>query len=179
MSTSNKLPLADYRLKNINNALYVDGNDDIVMRTGFAGNIVISGNVNVPGTITVNSTPEDPIHNHITEVGTSGTLTNPWLPVAGNVRLDAGINSIGNVRITDGSVSVTNFPAFPSNVSITQMPAITGNVTANVTFPDVYLYQQTHQLTAYPILSPYRLPRTAWLSAIRWVYQLVLSTMKD
>ena len=101
MSGSNKLPLADYRLKNINNALYVDGNDDVVMRTGFTGNIVISGNVNVPGNVSVYSSPEDPVHVHLTELGTFGNLTT-YVPIRGNVTVDN----------------------FPSNVSITQMPAV-------------------------------------------------------
>ena len=153
MSASNKGPGIDSRLQNLTNALYVDGNNDIVVRTGFAGNIVISGNVNVPGDVTVNSSPENPNHVHLSEVGTSGILNVPWLPVSGNVRLDSGTNSIGNVRITDGSITVTNFPAFPSNVSITSLPGITvtnfpsnvritdlpgitGNV--NVTFPSIY-----------------------------------------
>jgi hypothetical protein len=92
---------------------------------------VISGNVNIPGYVTVVSSPENPNHVHVSEVGTSGILTNPWLPVAGNVRLDAGTNSIGNVRVTDGSISVTNFPAFPSNISITSMPGITGHVSVD------------------------------------------------
>ena len=137
MSTSNKLPLADYRLKNINNALYVDDSDDIVMRTGFAGNIVISGNVNVPGVIQVDSTPENPVHVHLTEVGTFGNLTT-FVPVQGTVTVTGNANVVvaGNVAgITTlpaitGNVAVNNFPG---NVSITSMPAITGNV--NVTFP--------------------------------------------
>jgi cytoskeletal protein CcmA (bactofilin family) len=124
MSASNKGPGIDSRLQNLTNALYVDSSNDIVMRTGFAGNIVISGNVNVPGDVTVNSSPANPNHVHLSEVGTSGILTVPWLPVSGNVRLDSGTNSIGNVRITDGSITVTNFPAFPSNVSITSLPGI-------------------------------------------------------
>ena len=131
MSASNKGPGIDSRLQNLTNALYVDGNNDIVVRTGFAGNIVISGNVNVPGVVTVNSSPENPNHVHLSEVGTSGILNVPWLPVNGNVRLDSGTNSIGNVRITDGSITVTNFPAFPSNVNITSLPGITGNVAVN------------------------------------------------
>lgn len=131
MSASNKGPGIDSRLQNLTNALYVDGNNDIVVRTGFAGNIVISGNVNVPGDVTVNSSPENPNHVHLSEVGTSGILNVPWLPVSGNVRLDSGTNSIGNVRITDGSITVTNFPAFPSNVNITSLPGITGNVAVN------------------------------------------------
>jgi hypothetical protein len=131
MSASNKGPGVDSRLQNLTNALYVDGNNDIVVRTGFAGNIVISGNVNVPGVINVQSSPDDPVDIHIRQVGTSGILTTPWLPVAGNVRLDAGTNLIGNVRITDGHVTVDNFPSFPSNIRITDLPGITGHVTVD------------------------------------------------
>ena len=49
--------------------------------------ISISGNVNIntPNTVTVSSTPQDPVHTHITEVGTSGILTFPYMPISGNV----------------------------------------------------------------------------------------------
>jgi hypothetical protein len=149
MSTSNKLPLADYRLKNINNALYVDGNDDIVMRTGFAGNIVISGNVNVPGTINVASSPTDPVHVHLTEVGTFGNLTT-FVPVQGNITVTGGNANVtvvgniggittlpsvtGNVHVW-GNVAVDNFP---SNVSITSMPGI-----AVISLPEVEIKNDT------------------------------------
>jgi len=108
MSTSNKLPSADYRLKNINNALYVDGNDDVVMRTGFAGDIVISGNVNIPGVVTVESSPDNPVHNHVTEVGTSGILTTPWLPVSGNV--NATITDV--ISVVVNPAPITGFYSF-------------------------------------------------------------------
>ena len=155
MSTSNKLPLADYRLKNINNALYVDGNDDIVMRTGFAGNIVISGNVNVPGVIQVDSTPENPVHVHLTEVGTFGNLTT-FVPVQGNIIVTGGnanVTVVGNISGITTLPSVTGNVGVSGNVSITSMPGIavtsmpeveikndsgnpipvTGNVTATIT----------------------------------------------
>lgn len=120
MSSSNKLPLADYRLKNINNALYVDGNNDVVVRTGFAGNIVISGNVNVPGTIQVDSTPSDPVHVHaMNEAGSTFHANIDNFPT--------------NVNITSlPGITVTNFP---SNVRITDMPGITGNVNITNALP--------------------------------------------
>ena len=59
-------------------------------------NITITGDVNLLDTVTVNSTPEDPVHTHITEVGTSGILTVPYMPIQGTV-------SIG----TDGTVSLS------------------------------------------------------------------------
>ena len=104
MSGSNKLPLADYRLKNINNALYVDGNDDVVMRTGFTGNIVISGNVNVPGNVSVYSSPENPVHVHVTEMPAVSIASLPEVeikndtgnpvPVSANTTLNSNSNPI-------------------------------------------------------------------------------------
>jgi hypothetical protein len=104
---------------------YLTGEPELRVNLG-PNAFVISGNVLIPGIVQVFSDPDNPIHNHTTEVGTSGNLQVPWLPIAGNVRLDTGTNSIGNVRITDmPGVFVTNFP---SNIRITDMPGITGNV---------------------------------------------------
>jgi hypothetical protein len=115
MSVSNKGPGVDSRLQNLTNALYLDLNNDVVVRTGFAGNIVITGNVNVPSTVQVFSNIGNAIHTHITEVGGANLVALGWsfVPIAGNVSLDAGTNMIGNVKIS-------------------QMPAISGNVTATI-----------------------------------------------
>ena len=105
MSTSNKGPGVDYRLQNLTNALYVDGNNDVAVRTGFAGNIVISGNVNIPGTVNVASSPADPVHVHLTELGTFGNLTT-FVPVQGNVTVvnATPISVTGNVTATIGNI---------------------------------------------------------------------------
>lgn len=49
--------------------------------------INISGNVNIntPNTVTVNSTPQNPVHTHITEVGNANIQGVPYIPVQGNV----------------------------------------------------------------------------------------------
>jgi hypothetical protein len=122
MSVSNKGPGVNPLLQNMANSLYLNQAGDVTVRTGFTGNIVISGNVNIPGEVTVISDEEHPLYvqNHIIGVGTSAEpLTTPWLPVS--------LDGNANVKVT-GNVTVDNFPAFPSNVSITQMPAVTGNV---------------------------------------------------
>ena len=51
-------------------------------------NITITGNVNFVDTVNVASTPENPVHIHITEVGTSGLLTVPYMPIGGNVNVN-------------------------------------------------------------------------------------------
>lgn len=102
--------------------------------------INISGNVNIntPNTVHVDSTPEDPVHNHITEIGTSGILVVPYLPIGGNVVITSGNVAIsGNIAgITSNVVvSVNNFPSFPvtQNVSFSnQTVFVSGNVNANV-----------------------------------------------
>jgi hypothetical protein len=57
--------------------------------------ITITGNVNVGTTVSVNSTPGDPVHTHITEVGNSGLLTVSYMPIGGNV-----VVTSGNVAVT-------------------------------------------------------------------------------
>jgi hypothetical protein len=129
MSGSNKLAAADYRLKNLNNALYVDGEDNIVMRTGFVGNIVISGNVNVPGIINVQSSPEDPVDTHIRQVGTSGILNVPYLPVFVN-------NFPTSTTITSGNLSIYSLPAVAQSgvwyANINNFPTSTTITSGNV-----------------------------------------------
>ena len=99
-------------------------------------NITITGDVNLVDTVSVNSTPEDPVHTHITEVGTSGILAVPYMPIQGTVSIGTDgtvslsantLSALENITVS-GSVSVSNFPA-------TQ--PVSGTVTANVTFPDI------------------------------------------
>lgn len=52
-----------------------------------SNSITITGNVNVSTVVQVNSTPENPVHTHLSEVGNSGILQVPYLPVGGNVSI--------------------------------------------------------------------------------------------
>jgi hypothetical protein len=75
-----------------------------------SSNITITGDVNVGTTVSVTSTPQDPVHTHITEVGSSGILEDeniPYLPVGISTLLNT--ISIGNtVSISNTSFYVTN-----------------------------------------------------------------------
>ena len=83
-----------------------------------ANTITITGNVNVSSIVQVNSTPENPVHTHITEVGNSGILTVPYMPISGNV-------SIGS----DGTVSLSaNTLSALENTTVT----ISGTPTVNI-----------------------------------------------
>lgn len=80
-----------------------------------SSNITITGDVNVGTTVSVTSTPANPVHNHLTEVGTSDILTTPYLPIGVgtlNVNLSylpVGISSLLNtVSISNTSFYVLN-----------------------------------------------------------------------
>ena len=82
-------------------------------------NITITGDVNLVDTVTVTSTPEAPVHTHITEVGTSGILAVPYMPIQGTVSIGSDgtvslsantLSALENITV-GGSVSVSNFPA--------------------------------------------------------------------
>ena len=105
----------DYRLNDLHQAMEYNADGKPVIRVDIGSDININGDVNIPGTVTVNSTPEDPVHTHVAEVGTSGILNVPYMPINGTV-------SIGS----DGTVSL----------SAATLSALE-TVTANVTFPDI------------------------------------------
>lgn len=115
-------------LADLHTAMDYDVDGKPVLRVDIGNDININGDVNIPGTITVNSSPEDPVHNHITEVGTSGILAVPYLPVG------------GTVTVQDGGGSIT----------------VDGTVTANVTFPTTQ--QVTIMKNGVPVSDTVALP---------------------
>ena len=78
-----------------------------------SSNITITGNVNVGTTVSVTSTPQNPVHTHITEVGSSGILQDmgiPYLPV--------GISTFNNIIVikqSEGSLYSFNNHAINTN----------------------------------------------------------------
>jgi cytoskeletal protein CcmA (bactofilin family) len=115
-------------LRNITEALALDeASGNVYVRTGFTGNIVIEGNINLPGNVNANvyrfgnidisgNTLPVTFDNTTIEV-TQGT--DPW-NISGNINIDTMPAITGNVTVS-------------GNVNIDNMPAITGNVEANVT----------------------------------------------
>jgi hypothetical protein len=110
-------------------------------------NITITGNVNFVDTVNVASSPENPVHTHITEVGTSGLLTVPYLPIGGNVNVTNIITVTGNVT-ANGTINVGNFPSTQTvngTINIGTMPEVeikndagnpipvSGNINATIT----------------------------------------------
>lgn len=125
--------VAPWYLRNINQALALDSlTGNVFIRTGFEGNIIISGNVNIPGNIDA----------HISEIGTSGNLTVPWMPVSIDGNSSVSITG-GNVNaLVTGNVTSTlsgNLAGITGNVNIGTMP----NVNANITGGNVTVTQGT------------------------------------
>ena len=117
-------------LQNVMQYNAVTGNPEL--RVNIGGGIEINGTVNIPGIIQVQSSAEDPVDMHIRQVGTSGILAVPYLPV--NVTNFPATQpvSIATLPSISGSVSVTNFPA-TQPVSIAAMPStpVTGTFWQN------------------------------------------------
>lgn len=107
--------VAPWYLRNINQALALDeASGNVYLRTGITGDIIIEGNVNIPGNIDA----------HISEIGTSGNLTVPWMPVS--------IDGNSNVSITSGNV----------NANVSGNVGVTGNVNIG-TMPEVEIKNDT------------------------------------
>lgn len=86
-------------LRNITEALALDeASGNVYVRTGMSGDIIIEGNVNIPGDINA----------HIVEVGGSGNLETQginYMPIGGNVNANVtgNVGIIGNVNVTQGT----------------------------------------------------------------------------
>jgi hypothetical protein len=104
-------------------------------------NITITGDVNVGTSVSVTSTPENPVHVHLTEVGTSGLLSVSYLPIGGSVSVISlppvtGSVSVVSLPPVNGSVSVVSLPPVTGSVSVISLPPVTGSVSV-VSLPPV------------------------------------------
>lgn len=150
MAEPNPSNVAPWYLRNITQALALDeASGNVYVRTGFTGDIIIEGNVNIPGFV----------DTHISEVGTSGNLSVPWLPISidgnSNVNVTGNVNATqsgnwtvglsgnlagitSNVTVVDGggSLTVDGNVGISGNVNIGTMPNVNasisgGNVNVN------------------------------------------------
>ena len=98
-----------------------------------SSNITINGDITIPGIVTVTSTPDNPIHSHIIEVGTSSTLTTPYMPIGVGLTnlnlsyLPVGISSLLNI------VSVSNTSFYVTGIGNTVNVSGTVNIGAGNT----------------------------------------------
>ena len=124
-------------LANGANGTIISRNNPLPVSLG-ADTITITGNTFIVDTVNVSSSPENPVHNHTTEIGTSGLLTVPYMPVGGNVNVTNLVTITGNVT-ANGTVNIGNLPATQTvngtinignsvQVNVTNFP-VTQNVT--------------------------------------------------
>ena len=120
----NPSEVSPWYLRNITQALALDeATGNVYVRTGFTGNIVIEGNVVIPGSVDA----------HVSEIGTSGNLTVPWMPVSidGNSNVTIAGGNV-NAAVT-GTVAVSgitgNIAGITGNVNIGTMPNVNANIT--------------------------------------------------
>jgi hypothetical protein len=139
-------------LLNLHKAMeYDDAGKPHVRVTLGSDNITITGDVNLVDTVSVNSTPEDPVHTHITEVGTSGILAVPYMPIQGTVSIGSDgtvslsantLSALENINATvSGTVELgaTTLSAL-ENTTVT----ISGTPTVNIgTIPEVEIKNDT------------------------------------
>jgi hypothetical protein len=119
-------------LRNITEALALDeASGNVYVRTGFTGNIIIEGNVNIPANLDV----------HVIELG-NVDISGNTLPVSGNIIVASGnINANitgGNVTVTQGTTPWSVSGSVNANITGGNV-SITGNIagiTSNVTIVD-------------------------------------------
>jgi hypothetical protein len=114
--------VAPWYLRNINQALELDATTgNVFVRTGLAsgGNIIITGNVTIPGEI----------DTHITAIGTLGNISTPYMPIGGNV-----VVTSGNITaVVSGTVAVSSIAANVTVVDGGGSITVDGNVNATIT----------------------------------------------
>jgi hypothetical protein len=122
-----------------------------------SSNITINGNITIPGIVTVTSTPDNPVHNHIVEVGTGGTLTTPYLPV--------GISTLLNTVSIGNTVSISNTSFYVLNpVTTVAVSGIGSTVTVQGTVGIGTTGQVSLNLNSAPVSSSNPLPVTGTVS---------------
>ena len=147
-----------------------------------SSNITITGDVNVGTTVSVTSTPQDPVHTHITEVGSSGILQDqniPYLPVGISTLLNTvsisntsfyilnPVTSVtvgGTVSIAN-TVSISNTSFYITNpVTTVAVSGIGSTVTVQGTVGIGTTGQVSLNLNSAPVSSSNPLPVTGTLS---------------
>lgn len=112
-----------------------------------SNSIQIVGNISIPTTVNVASSPSDPIHAHITEIGTSGNLLAlgiNYMPINGNVIVTGNVGIVGNVNVNP--ITVTSIT---SNVNVNPI-SVTG-ITSNVNVNPISVTGITSNVNVNPI----------------------------
>lgn len=122
MSSTNN---PDNKLRNLHHALQLNPDQNPEMRVGArvvntdpipvtlgSETITIQGDVIVSSSVSINNSEADAAHVHVTQVGTSGVLNVPYMPVAGTVTANQGTAPWQVSGTVDVNLDPTNTDAF-------------------------------------------------------------------
>jgi hypothetical protein len=114
-----------------------------------SSSITINGDISIPGIVTVTSTPENPIHSHIVEVGTSGALTTPYLPVGvGTVNINLSYLPVGiSSLLNTVSISNTSFYILNPVTSVTVGGTVSIANTVSISNTSFYILNPVTSVT--------------------------------
>jgi hypothetical protein len=134
-----------------------------------SSSITINGSITIPTTVSVASSPANPVHTHITQIGSSGLLEDegiPYMPIgigtAQNLNLSylpVGISSLLN------TVSISNTSFYVTNpVTTVAVSGIGSTVTVQGTVGIGTTGQVSLNLNSAPVSSSNPLPVTGTVS---------------
>ena len=140
-----------------------------------SSSITINGDITIPTTVSVASSPANPVHTHITQIGSSGLLEDeniPYMPIgigtAQNLNLSylpVGISSLLNTVSIGNTVSISNTSFYVLNpVTTVAVSGIGSTVTVQGTVGIGTTGQVSLNLNSAPVSSSNPLPVTGTVS---------------
>lgn len=139
-----------------------------------SSSITINGSITIPTTVSVASSPANPVHTHITQIGSSGLLEDfgvSYMPVGigtNNLNLTylpVGISSLLNTVSVGNTVSISNTSFYILNpVTTVAVSGIGSTVTVQGTVGIGTTGQVSLNLNSVPVSSSNPLPVTGTVS---------------
>ena len=139
-----------------------------------SSSITINGSITIPTTVSVASSPANPVHTHITQIGSSGLLEDfgvSYMPVGigtNNLNLSylpVGISSLLNTVSIGNTVSISNTSFYVLNpVTTVAVSGIGSTVTVQGTVGIGTTGQVSLNLNSAPVSSSNPLPVTGTVS---------------
>ena len=139
-----------------------------------SSSITINGSITIPTTVSVASSPANPVHTHITQIGSSGLLEDfgvSYMPVGigtNNLNLTylpVGISSLLNTVSIGNTVSISNTSFYITNpVTTVAVSGIGSTVTVQGTVGIGTTGQVSLNLNSSPVSSSNPLPVTGTVS---------------
>jgi hypothetical protein len=134
-----------------------------------SSSITINGSITIPTTVSVASSPANPVHTHITQIGSSGLLEDegiPYMPIgigtAQNLNLSylpVGISTLLNTVSIGNTVSISNTSFYITNpVTTVAVSGIGSTVTVQGTVGIGTTGQVSINLNSAPVSSSNPLP---------------------